>query len=97
MQDFYSMARQIHNNKVRDEYLKNKSLEYIVNVEYSIFCCWCRAFNKEENEINFKLYQKQENKSINFWVKKRIAELFFNYNFEYDYENKKWKYKKIVK
>ena len=93
MEEFYKIANQIHNDRIIE---KNKiDIDDLAKKEYSMFCIWSRAFyNGVFSEENFKLYQKIEKKSINFWIKKRICELFFNYEFEFDYDKNKWKYYK---
>ena len=91
IEDFYTIAKQVHNDRVLKEYNDSVKIDTIINKEYSMFCCWCYAFNKEENEHNFKEYLEKENKNLNFWIKKRIAEMFFDYEFEFDYNTMKWK------
>lgn len=73
------------------EYQKQFSFENKVQQEYAKFCMWCRAFkNGEFTEENFKEYQKQENTKFDFWLKKAIAEQYFDYEFEFDYNTMKW-------
>lgn len=73
------------------EYQKKFSFENKVQQEYAKFCTWCRAFkNGEFTEENFKEYQKQENTKFDFWLKKAIAEQYFDYEFEFDYNTMKW-------
>lgn len=82
-------------NYKKQEYEKQFSFENRVKQEYAKFCCWCRAFkNAEFTEKNFKEYQKQEKTNFDFWMKKRIAELFFGYKFEFNYDTYKWNIKK---
>lgn len=90
-EDFYTIANKVHNDRILKEYNDSIKIDTIINKEYSMFCCWCYAFGKEENEKSFKEYLAKENKNLNFWIKKRIAELFFEYNFIYDDQGKKWK------
>ena len=89
---FYELAQEVHRDRIRDEFWKKNSIDNIANQEYAKFCVWCRAFrNGDFSEKNFKEYKKEENVSINFWIKKRIAELFYDYEFEFDRNTMKWK------
>ena len=89
---FYELAKEIHKDKIRDEYWQNNSLDNRARQEYAKFCIWCRAFKDGDfSEKNFKEYQKVECLKFNFWIKKRIAELFYGYEFEFDYNTMEWK------
>lgn len=101
--DFYMLAKKVNEERINDKYNQRKNLNYIAEIEYSKFCIWCRAYkNSEFTEENFKKYQEENNIKINFWVKKRIAELFFDYEFIFVNEksknnnkvliNQKWEY-----
>lgn len=96
VKSFYEIAREAHKDRIREEYWQNNSLDNRAKQEYAKFCIWCRAFkNADFNEQNFKIYQRQEHTNFDFWLKKRIAELFYGYEFEFDYNTMKWKsYKK---
>ncbi len=88
---FEELARQVHKERVDKEYWENNNLDNRASQEYSMFCCWCRAYkNAEFTEENFKEYQRKEHIKLNFWLKKRIAELFFGYKFTFDYNTNKW-------
>lgn len=92
VKSFYELAQEVHKDRIRDEYLQEHNLDNRTRQEYGIFCIWCRAFkNADFSEQNFKIYQKQEHKYFDFWLKKRIAELFYDYEFEFDYDTMKWK------
>lgn len=96
VKSFYEMAREVHKDRTREEYWQNNSLDNRAKQEYAKFCIWCRAFKDGDfSEKNFKIYQKEEQTKLDFWLKKRIAELFYNYCFEFNYKTMKWKsYKK---
>ena len=92
VKSFYELAREVHKDRIREEYWQNNSLDNKAKQEYAKFCIWCRAFkNADFSEQNFKIYQRQEHTNFDFWLKKRIAELFYNYEFEFDYNTMKWK------
>lgn len=92
MEDFYKLAQEVHKDRTRAEFWKKNNLDNQAKIEYGKFCVWCRAFrNGYFSEKNFKEYQKEENTRFNFWLKKRIAELFYDYEFEFDYNTMKWK------
>lgn len=78
-----------HRERVQERYWKTKSLDYMVDMEYSLFKFYCRAFNKPTNEESFKQYLIAENKVLDFKVKKRILEKYYNYTFIYDSLNDK--------
>ena len=91
-QDFYSILKEIHKDKVRDEFWQEHNIDNRARQEYAKFCIWCRAFKDGDfSEKNFKIYQRQEHTHFDFWLKKRIAELFYDYEFEFDYNTMKWK------
>lgn len=95
MDDFYEIAEQCHKDRLRDEYYDKFNIDKIAKLEYSKFCVWCRVFkNAQYTEHNFKEYVKTE-KELSFWVKKKIAEMFFGYVYEFDYDTKKWHCKKL--
>lgn len=90
-QTFEELIELCHKDRVRDEYYKSINIDNRARQEYAKFCCWCRAFkNSQFTEQNFKEYQKQEKIKLNFWIKKRIAELFFGYKFTFNYSTYKW-------
>ena len=90
--DFYKIAKQVHEYRLREEYWNKNNLDNQAKLEYSKFCVWCRAFKDSDfSEKNFKEYQLSEGIKFNFWLKKRIAELFYGYEFEFDYNTKEWK------
>ena len=87
MDDFYEIAEQCHKDRIREQ---RTNINKIAELEYSSFCVWCRAYkNAQFTEQNFKEYVKTE-KDLNFWIKKRIAELFFGYTFSFDHNKMKW-------
>ena len=92
VKSFYEIAREIHKDKIRDEYWQEHNINNRARQEYAKFCIWCRAFkNADFSEQNFKIYQKEEHTNFDFWLKKRIAELFYGYEFKFDYNTMKWK------
>lgn len=91
MDNFYEIAEQCHKDRIREQ---RNDINNIAKLEYSLFCIWCRAFkNSDFSEQNFKQYVKTE-RDLNFWVKKRIFELFFNYEFNFNHDSNKWQYHK---
>ena len=92
MDDFYEIAEQCHKDRIKKQ---KTDINNIAELEYNLFCAWCRAFkNSDFSEQNFKQYVKTE-RDLNFWLKKLIFELFFNYEFNFNYDTKKWKAEKI--
>lgn len=88
--DFYELANEVHKDRIKEEQNQRNNLNYQANLEYNLFCVWCRAFKKAQfTEQNFKEYVRTE-KDLNFWVKKKIFELFFGYEFEFNYYSNKW-------
>ena len=96
VKSFYEIAREVHKDRIRDEYWQKHNIDNRARQEYAKFCIWCRAFKDGDfSEKNFKIYQRQEYKHFDFWIKKKIAELFYGYEFKFDYNTMKWKsYKK---
>lgn len=90
--NFYELAKEIHKDRIRDEFWQKHNIDNRARQEYSIFCVWCKAFKDGDfSKQNFKLYKRQEHKHFDFWLNKRIAELFYDYEFEFDYDTMKWK------
>lgn len=95
-QTFEELIELCHKDRVRDECYKSINIDNRARQEYAKFCCWCRAFKDSQfTEQNFKEYQKQEKIKLNFWIKKRIAELFFGYEFNFNYQTYKWERRKL--
>ncbi len=93
MDDFYEIAEQCHKDRISEQIT---NINNVSELEYSLFCVWCRACkNAQFTEQNFKEYVKTE-KELSFWIKKRIFELFFNYEFNFDYNSNKWKFIKKI-
>ena len=91
--------------EVQIERLKEQALNQDILVnrarrEYALFCCWCNAFRhgkEKDNAETFGQYIKAENVKLDFWTKKKIAEAYFGYSYEFDLEKGKWKIKKEVR
>lgn len=94
MDDFYEIAELCHEDRVRRYEQETNSPEYKAKIEYTMFEIWCRLNKKENNEKNFKEYAKDK-PCLDFWLKKLIFEMFFNYKFTFNYDTKKWKAEKI--
>ena len=93
MDDFYEIAEQCHKDRISKQ---RTNINNVAELEYSLFCVWCRAYKHAQfTEQNFKEYVKTE-KELSFWIKKRIFELFFNYEFNFDYNSNKWKFIKKI-
>lgn len=93
---FYEIAEQCYNDRIKEEYRQRHDINNIASLEYNLFCAWCCAYKDAQfTEQNFKEYAKKE-KDLNFWIKKKIFELFFGYEFEFDYNNNKWSCKKTA-
>lgn len=89
--DFYKICAEIEKENKEKKQHTDMSIDIKAQQEYAMFCCWSRAFNNNDfGEKSFKKYQKQENIKFDFWLKKRIAELFFGYNFKFDNNKQKW-------
>lgn len=88
------------NDMAKERYERQKhefnSLEYKVRTEYAYYFAWCMANNCHCDDTNFKKYCIEEKKDIQFYIKKKLFEMYFNYVFEYDNANQKWKSKKII-
>lgn len=89
--DFNTIALQCNKERLQEEFKCKYDINCIAKTEYELFSVWCRIYkNSQETEQNFKEYQLKENKKLGFWVKKKIAELFFGYKFTWDYDKNKW-------
>lgn len=91
-QDFYDLAKKIHDENIKYIQQQSNNIDNMSKLEYAKFCVWCRAFkNADFSEENFKQYQLDEKVKLNNYIKKRISELYFDYEFEFDYNTMKWK------
>ena len=90
MSDFEQLVQNIHEYNLNKEYAIKESLEYKSKVEFTNFSVWCIINELQPTEANFKTYLNQNNKEIDFWIKKCIFENYFNYEFTYDYDTNKW-------
>lgn len=89
--DFEQLASQCYKERIYQEKWQVSNIDNRAEQEYTLFCCWCRAYKDNQfSEQNLKYYQQQENKNFDFWLKKRIAELFFGYKFIFDHKLDKW-------
>lgn len=88
--NFNDLIEQCHKERKFKEWCNRTSLISKCDYEYALFSIWCRMNEKQPTEENFKDYIKAENKSFDFWQNKYIYETYFNYEFCYDYETKKW-------
>ena len=90
--DFYEIASKTNKERKKEERYNSLKLDNQAREEYAMFCCWCRAFRDGDfSEKNFKEYQIKERTDFDFWLKKRIAELFFGYKFEFNLDTMKWR------
>lgn len=88
----YIMNVILQRHKDYDESLKNG--EHI----YLSYCVWCNAFNNFKGKNDAKTFARfliSTNTKLNFWQKKHLAEKYFNYKYNYDYDNKKWNISKV--
>lgn len=68
--------------------LHGLTFDQAVEIEYSLYRCWCRSKNYKFNDNSFKIYAREKN--MNFWIKKKIAETYLGHKFEYNHELNKW-------
>lgn len=95
MKNCETLLKQIQKENHKQRICDQQSFHNKVKQEYARFCIWCRAFrNAEFTEKNFKDYQKEEQIKLDFWTKKTIAEMFFDYEYTFNNETNKWTYKK---
>ena len=91
--DFDTIARQMTKERHRNEYYEDlRNANYGEQV-YTMFKCWCWAFKNGKGQTDAKVfaeYLNSENKELDFWAKKHLAEKYFGYEYEYDYEKHDW-------
>ena len=93
MQDFYQLARICNKERLEENYKEKNNPKYKAITEYSMFEIWCRINEKQVNEESFNQYAKEQ-PGLDFWLKKLIFEMFFNYKFTFNYDTEKWKAEK---
>ena len=95
MNENYKILEECHNDRIKEQERLKHDINYQAKLEYSLFCAWCNAFkNAQYTEQNFKEYVKTK-KELSFWVKKKIAETYFDYAFTFDSETMKSTFTKI--
>lgn len=87
---FYKELKDCREERLRQERALKQSIDYESNLEYCLFKIWCKVYkNAQYTEQNFREYAKNE-KKLSFWVKKKIAETYFGYDFNYSHNDDKW-------
>ena len=93
--ELYKLLEECHKDRLKEQERLRHDINHIAKLEYSLFCAWCNAYKEGQyTEQNFRQYLKTE-KELSFWVKKKIAEMFFGYIYDFDYNTKKWSCKKL--
>lgn len=99
MDNFYQLANEEHEIKLRNERLIKEDKNNTGESVYTMFCVWCNAFNKGNGKNDpevFGKFLKQELIELNFHQKKHIAEKHFNWIYDFDLTNNKWNIKRKV-
>lgn len=95
MNENYKILEECHNDRIKEQERLKNDINYQAKLEYSLFCVWCNAYkNKQYTEQNFRQYLKTE-KELSFWIKKKIAETYFGYKYNYNYKTMNLTCKKI--
>ena len=92
-EDFDTIVREMTEERHRNEYYEDLKNANNGEHEYTMFKCWCWAFKNGEGQTDAKVfaeYLKSENKELDFWAKKHLAETYFGYEYEYSYEKLDW-------
>lgn len=89
--EFYIEALKAHAERLSDERFKRQSLDGRTEYEFSRFSFYCQAHGLMANEKTFKKYLSAESLELPFMVKQNIAEKYFGYKYEFDFDTKKWK------
>ena len=90
MTDADKILNEMSKVRLKEQQHQKYDLDYQSKGEYASYYAWCRANDYDCNDSNFKIYVKKEHKDISFWIKKRIFELYFNYEFVFDYDKGCW-------
>lgn len=97
-QAFEEQIRQMQEERHRRERYEYQRKQVNGEYIYVNFCVWCNAYNDSKGKNDAKLFAKflkQENIELTFWQRKHLAEKYFGYKYEYDYEKKDWEIKRI--
>ena len=87
----YILRKAQEKARLREELQERNTLDYKAANEYALFYAWCRAFNHKETVASFNQYIKQQHRELDFWIKKKIAEKYFDYEYSYDHKTNEWK------
>lgn len=94
--EFETLARKIQAERKLEEYYRYNSLEFKAESIMVDFRLWCYANEKDDKDE--KLFKKniEDKPHICFWIRKYIAEKYWNYKYTYNYEKNKWIADKII-
>lgn len=84
------ILKELSEERLKYDCFQKHDIDYLAKGEYASYYAWCRANGYDCNDINFKIYIRKEHKDISFWIKKRIFELYFNYEFVFDHNKLCW-------
>lgn len=94
---FSEIASQTHKDRMHEELHEKMNIENATNKAWNGFCFWARLNNNNDLSLtSFKKYIDTDffGKNIAGYVVKNIYEKHYGFEFEWDFENGKWKIKK---
>lgn len=98
-QTFEDLIWQIQREKMQQS--KVTDIDKKARTNYMCFMNWARLFNNQDySEKSFKKYMSSGDglsKNIPQLIIKRIYEIYYNYEFEWDRDKNKWNAKKRIK
>lgn len=95
MLDVDELLNKCTSERLFEKRSKEHSLAYQAELVFCDFRRWCFKKHVQESESNFKQYMSELNQDINFWIKKKIFEVYFNYIFTWDYDKVRWACRKV--
>lgn len=92
--NFYSIARETHYDRVKQERIERNNVFKIAQKEYYLFCFDHRIEegNTDYSAINFKKYLQRTGRQLQPNIKHILLTKYFGYEAEYDAVNAKWNY-----
>ena len=91
MEEFLKLAKEVHEDRLRDERKEFYDIQKQSQIIYSLFKIWCIVNDKDDTEYKyFTEFVKSRDEDFNFWFKKAVLENYFGLKIEFDYNTKKW-------
>lgn len=98
MEEFLKLAREVHNERVSQQLLHERDIAHRIKILNSLHSIWCRINNLNALEYKtFTSYVNEVEPNMEFAIKKAYMEKYYGFEFEFNYETKRWFIKNLNK